>query len=132
MTIDDFRDELDGETGPVQAGLSKDEKNWAMAAHLSSLTSFIGIPWFLGPLIIYFVKKDDSTFVGDHAKEALNFGISVFIYSFVCLALVFVFFIGVALLGVLVVAAVVLNVMAGIKASEGKTYKYPFTIRLIS
>ena len=131
MTIDDIKDELDGETGPVQAGLSKDEKNWALAAHLSSLASFIGIPWFLGPLIIYFVKKDESTFVGDHAKEALNFGISVFIYFVVCLALMFVL-IGFLLAPILVIAAIVLNVMAGIKASEGKTYKYPFTIRLIS
>lgn len=126
-------DEVQGETGPAQEGLSKDEKTWGMIAHLSALSGWIGIPFggILGPLVVYFVKKDESPFVRDHAKEAMNFGISIFIYALVAALLILVF-IGMLLLPALIVVSIVLNIMAGLKANEGRTYKYPFTIRFIT
>jgi uncharacterized Tic20 family protein len=51
---------------------------------------------FIGPLVIYIVKKDESAFVADQAKEVLNFHISMLIYVIV------------AALGVLIVVGVVL------------------------
>ncbi len=133
MTIDDIKDELDGETGPAEAGVSKDEKTWGMVAHLAALSGWIGVPFgnILGPLVIYFVKKDESDFVRDHAKEGMNFGISVLIYSIVCIPLMFIL-IGFLLIAVVIIGSVVLNIIAGMKANEGRTYKYPYTIRLIS
>ena len=50
------------------AELTKDVTNIAMLAHL--LGVFTG---FLGPLIIWIVKKDDHEFINDQCKEALNF-----------------------------------------------------------
>ena len=56
-----------------------DTRTWAVAAHLSALLSlFVGFP-FVGPLVVYLVKRDDP-FVRRHAAEALNFNLSVFLY----------------------------------------------------
>src|SRR4029453_11198418 len=62
-----------------------DERTWGLLAHLSSLiASLLGGMTFLGPLIVWLIKKDQSPFVGDQAKEALNFQIAVLIVSLIC------------------------------------------------
>ena len=121
---------------------SAEERQWAMFAHLSALaggllTGAIG-GWgcFLGPLVIWLMKKDTMPFVADQAKEALNFNITV---AAVMLALfafgVLTLFIGFILAGpamvIVGVAALVLIIMAAIKANDGHAYRYPLTIRLV-
>lgn len=112
--------------------ISKDERMWAMLAHFSALLGFIGIPLanILAPLIIWQVKKEDMPFVALSAKECLNFQISVTIYSIICVLLVFVF-IGVPLIFAVGIAALVLTIIAGVKANDGVLYRYPMTIRFI-
>src|SRR5690606_33551559 len=68
---------------PAADAPSREERQWAMFAHLSALvggllTSAIG-GWgfFIGPLVIWLMKKDEMPFAGDQAKEALNFNITV-------------------------------------------------------
>ena len=112
---------LGTDTEPVISPAS-DEKTLAILSHI--LTLAVG---FLAPLIIYLVKKDGSSFVIQHAKESLNFQITIFIIMFV----LFITIIGILLMWVVGIAALVLVIMATIKASEGKLYKYPFSIRLI-
>ncbi len=129
----DLPDEVQGETGAAQEGLKSEEKTWGMIAHLSALSGWVGIPLggILGPLVVYFVKKDESPYVRDHAKEAMNFGISMAIYAVVAALLIFVV-IGLLLLPAVIVVSIVLNILAALKANEGRTYKYPFTIRFIT
>ena len=60
---------------PVAAGqgqVSKDARNMALLCHL--LAIFTG---FLGPLILWLLKKDDDSFIDEHGKEALNFQIAL-------------------------------------------------------
>lgn len=85
---------------------------------------------FLGPLVIWLVKKDTMPFAADQAKEALNFNITVMIAAAISWILMFVL-IGILLLVVLAVAWLVFTVIAAIKANEGVVYRYPFTLRLI-
>jgi uncharacterized Tic20 family protein len=101
---------------------TSDEKTMAILSHILSLFASI-----LAPLIIYLVKKDESAFVAAHAKESLNFQITVFI---VCIILV-ITIIGILLVWLIAIAALVLVILATIKASEGKLYKYPFSIKFI-
>ena len=121
---------------------SAEEKQWAMFAHLSALlggllTGAIG-GWgcFLGPLIIWLVKKDTMPFVNDQAKEALNFNITV-AAIFLVLWILTIMTLGIGLLltfplmVIVGIAALVLIVMAGIKANDGVAYRYPFAFRLI-
>ncbi len=128
---------------PPAAGTpSKEERQWAMFAHLSALaggllTSAIG-GWgfFIGPLVIWLMKKDEMPFVADQAKESLNFNITVSAIFLILLAMtILTLGIGILISGPLMlivgIAALVLIIMAAIKANEGIAYRYPLTIRLI-
>jgi uncharacterized protein len=121
---------------------SAEEKQWAMFAHLSVLlglllTSVFG-GWgsFLGPLIIWLIKKDTMPFAANHAKEALNFNIMVSVILFLLVVFTFVTFgLGVllAMPAALIIGlvALVLTIIAAIKANDGLDYRYPLTIRII-
>lgn len=101
---------------------TSDEKTLAILSHILTLVAPI-----LAPLIIYLIKKDESKFVTFHAKESLNFQITVMI---IVIGLV-ITIIGILVAWIVGLAALVFVIMATIKASEGKLYKYPFSIRLI-
>ncbi|WP_265468563.1 DUF4870 domain-containing protein [Arenimonas daejeonensis] len=111
--------------------MTQEQKTWGMLAHLSSLAGLI-IPLgnLIGPLIVWLVKKDTMPFVDDQGKEALNFNITVFIAAVVS-GLLTLILIGFLLLLVVGLGWLVLTIMAGIKANEGNSYRYPFTLRLI-
>jgi uncharacterized protein len=112
-------------------------RQWALFAHLSALAGTVVGLNFLGPLIIYLVKKDDP-FVADQAREALNFNLSVFLYVVVGAIAAFVLtfiLIGILLFPVLigmVIAWLVLVIIAAVKANSGEAYRYPLTIRFVS
>jgi len=101
---------------------TSDEKTMALLSHVLTL-----VAGFIAPLIIWLVKKDDSPFVAAHAKESLNFQITC---TIVCIVL-FITIIGILLIWVVGIVALILVIMATIKANEGKLYRYPFNIRLI-
>lgn len=108
-----------------------ESKNWATIAHFSALVMFIGIPSFVGPLVVWLMKKDQDEFVAMNAKEALNFNISFFLYAVVS-ALLIVVGVGLLLLPAVGVAWLVLVIIAGVKSSSGEYYTYPFTLRLVN
>ena len=115
---------------PVPAP-SREVRQWAMFCHLSALLG-IWVPFgsLIGPLILWQMKREMDPFVDDQRKEALNFQISVAIASAICLLLMVVV-IGFFLFGLLAIGALVLTIIAGVKANEGQVYRYPFTWRLI-
>jgi len=112
---------LGQEEVPLLAPTS-DEKTMALLAHV--LTLAVG---FIAPLVIYLIKKDESSFVAAHAKESLNFQITLFI----AIIILFVTVIGIVLAWIVGIMALILVIVATMKASEGKLYKYPLTLRLI-
>lgn len=121
---------------------SAEEKQWALFAHLSALLGGVltghlfGWGCFLGPLIIWLIKKDSMPFVNDQGKEALNFNITLAIIG-VALLVLSIMTLGIGLLlaipaGVVVgIGWLVFTIIAAIKASEGVAYRYPFSIRLV-
>ena len=113
--------------------LTRDERNWAMLSHLLALVGYLVIPFgnVAAPLIIYLMKKDESPFVADQARESLNFQISVCIYALISGVLILVL-IGLLLLPVVGVAGAILTIIASVKAANGEAYRYPLTIRLIN
>jgi uncharacterized Tic20 family protein len=107
-----------------------DEKTWGMLAHLSALiAALFGFP-FLGPLIVMLTKGKESAWVDQHAKEALNFQITVTIALWVAAASIFCL-VGLVLTPLVGLAALVLTILAGIKANNGEMYRYPATMRLV-
>jgi len=113
--------------------VTREERNWAMLSHLLALVGYFVIPFgnIIAPLIVYFMKKDESPFVADQARESLNFQISLLIYAVVSGVLVLIL-IGFLLLGVIWVGGVVMTIIASVKAANGEAYRYPLTLRLIS
>jgi uncharacterized Tic20 family protein len=114
---------------------SKQERNWAMVAHLSAFTYyFTGLGIILGPLIVWLGKRDGNPFVDDQGKEALNFQISILVYyaaAFLMCITVILAVIGIPLLIGLHVFLVVCMIIAAIKASDGIAFRYPACIRWI-
>ncbi len=101
---------------------TSDERTMAILSHILNIVAPI-----LAPLIIYLVKKDESSYVAWHARESLNFQITVVL---VCILLI-ISVIGLLVVWAVGIAALILVIIATIRASEGKLYKYPFTWRLI-
>lgn len=107
------------------ANVSSDERTMAILVHVLSVFF-----WIFPGLIIYLLKKDESPYVSEHAKEAMNFQISVTIYCIIGIIL------SLLIIGIFVLIAVglmnlILCIIATIKASDNVLYRYPFTIRLI-
>jgi len=122
---------------PTPTAGASDSRQMAMFAHLSAiLTSFIGLP-FLGPLVMWLVKKDQDPYVGEHAREALNFSITFSVVSYIGVVvgtILSFILIGIPILlavGLYVIAALVLAIVAGIKANNGEHYRYPLSFRLV-
>lgn len=120
-----------------------EQRQWAMFAHLSALlggilTGVFGGGWgcFIGPLIIWLLKKDTMPFVDDQAKEALNFNITVAI-AFLALLVLTVLTLGIGMILtiplwiIIGIFWLVFTIIAGIKANDGERYRYPFALRLI-
>ncbi|MGF6397744.1 putative Tic20 family protein [Pseudomonas frederiksbergensis] len=84
----------------------------------------------IGPLILWQMKRESDPFIDAQGKEALNFQITVAIASAICFLLMVVI-IGFFLFGLVAIGALVLTIIAGVKANEGFPYRYPFTWRLI-
>ena len=74
--------------------LDNHQRNIATFVHLSTFSRFI-IPFgnFIGPLILWITNKEKSEFVDAHGKAALNFQISILLYSLVFGAISIPFFI---------------------------------------
>ena len=121
------------ETPGGDAFVSKEDRTLGMAAHLVpaivQLLSGGTLGWVV-PLVIYFVKKDESEFVTAHAKESLNLQITTFLLAIIGVILVIIC-VGIPFLIALAIYEIVFGVIAGIQAYDGKPYRYPFCVRLI-
>jgi hypothetical protein len=102
--------------------VSQDAKNMAMLCHLLGLLTN-----FIGPLILWLVKKDDDPFIDKQGKEALNFQITVAI----AIAVLGVTCIALWLIPVVYVLDLVFSIIACVKSSKGEDYRYPVSIRLV-
>ncbi len=124
------------------SGISKEERQWGMFAHLSALAGgllssmFGGWGVFIGPLVVWLIKKEEMPFVNDQGKEALNFNITVAAIFFILFVMT-IFTLGIGVILTLPIGLVVgcgwlvFTIIAGIRANEGTAYRYPFTVRLI-
>jgi uncharacterized Tic20 family protein len=132
------------------------ERHWAGMAHLSALLLALLTSWAAGvagvaaALAIWLVTRDESPFIAAHAREALNFTLSMLLYACaagvlaVVLVGVSVLTLGIGLIltvpaGVLLVLAVaaiavmwlVCSIIATVRAFNGEPYRYPLSLRLV-
>jgi hypothetical protein len=102
-----------------------------MAAHLGSLvTAWFALGLF-APLLVLLVKGNESAFVREHSVESLNFQINAFVWTVLFGLLIFVGM-GLVLLPLYGMFYVACLVVATVRASNGRGYRYPLTLRLVS
>ncbi|MBI1901376.1 MAG: DUF4870 domain-containing protein [Planctomycetia bacterium] len=120
-------------TTPPPGTIDAESKQMAMLAHL--LGALVG---FIGPLIIWLIKKDKSPFVDYHGKEALNFSLTLLIgylitsVAYVGISMVTCGFGAFLPLPLVVwIFQIVFGIIACLKANNGEYYRYPICIRMI-
>jgi uncharacterized protein len=123
------------------SGRSSDSRNWALMGHLSAFVGALVAMAFVGPLVVWLIRKDADEFSARHAVEALNFNLTLLLAIVVggiaavplTLLTVGLILIPFALLAAAIgVAWVVLTIVAAVKAADGQDYRYPLTIRFVS
>jgi uncharacterized Tic20 family protein len=116
---------------PFEPAPHQDSKTMGMLAHLLGI--FTG---WVGPLIIWLIKREQSPFVNDQGKEALNWQLTIFIpyfvlivarcflpFGFGCVASILVF--------AIFIVNLIFSILGAVAASKGLAYRYPFTLGLI-
>jgi hypothetical protein len=150
MTNTEFLSDASRDTGVETAaqnadasvGPSASDRQMAAVAHLAALLAALATSWFagvagtIGALIVWFAVRDRSAFAAEHARETLNFNLSMFIYA-VATVIVVIFTLGLGLVVaiplwiVLALAWIVCTIVAAFRAYDGQSYRYPFTIRFV-
>ena len=117
---------------------AQESRYWAIGAHLSALVGgFLGgVPAFLGPLVVWLVRKDVDPYAAAHGRAALNFNLSVLVYAAALIvATIVTFGVGVVLTVpaglALAVGWLVLSIVGMVKAANDKIYRYPLTIPFV-
>jgi len=118
------------EPGQTDREMNRDARMWAMICHLAALAIFVMplIGLVIGPLVIWLIKKEQYPFVDEQGKQAVNFQISMLIYSAVGGLLVLACGIGVIVVGVVGILNLVFMIIAAIKANDGYHYRYPYPL----
>ncbi|MGB5942621.1 MAG: DUF4870 domain-containing protein [Leeuwenhoekiella sp.] len=110
----------------------REDRSLLAVAHLSQLLDLItGIGGFIVPLILWLTQKDKVLQMDEHGKSILNFQISLFLYSIVCIPLILLLGIGILGLIVIGILALVFPIINAIKASNGEPLYYPLNIQFI-
>jgi uncharacterized protein len=130
-------------TGVQTLSPSLTDRQWAAAAHAAALLAALLTSWIAGvagavaALAIWMLVRDKYAFASEHAKEAVNFNLSMFIYA-ALLTLLVIFTLGIGLIvalpmwGILALVWIVCTLIAAVKAYDGQPYRYPLTIRMFS
>lgn len=114
-----------GTTQSPVTPVTESERILGILAHVLTL-----VAWFFAPLIIYLLKKDESEYVRDHARESMNFQLTI-IVAYLLAGILTIVFIGFFFLLLIAVMQVILVIVATVKAADSQLYRYPYTIKFI-
>lgn len=109
----------------VVGELTKDDKLMATLAHILGLFTHI-----IAPLIIFLLKKDESEFIAENSKEALNFQLTMLIGWFIGAFTAWII-IGLFIMLLVVIFELIFCIQAAMAAHNGNIYKYPISFRFI-
>ncbi|MFS0674719.1 DUF4870 domain-containing protein [Ornithinibacillus sp. 179-J 7C1 HS] len=104
---------------------TEDDRLFAMLLYILSFPFPV-----LGPLLIWLIKRDNSAFVDFHGKEYFNFIISFTIYTIIS-SILMIILIGFLLAFIVGITAIILTIIAAVKAYQGETFRIPLVIRFI-
>lgn len=125
----------------VATGLSEGNRSYAAWCHFgptiaaASVIFSSGVTFIIPPLValaLWQIKNDESAFIDDQGKEALNFQISLVLLALILIPItIFTCGIGGVLYIGLPVLAIVGGIMGGVAASKGQYFRYPMCFRVV-
>lgn len=112
---------------------TSDERTYALFMHLTLLAHVaLSLLAIIAPVIMWNIKKDESPFLDDHGREAVNFQISLVIYSLLLIPIgLITCSVGFFLYIPLYILAIIGMVQAAVAANRGEFYRYPMTLRFL-
>jgi uncharacterized Tic20 family protein len=113
----------------AQTQQSSSDRLWSVFCHLSYFVGFALLS-FIFPLVVYLVMRFESAYATHHAREALNFHLSLLVYFIFCIPLCLIL-VGIPMMILVGLTGVVCSIVAAVKASKGVYYEYPFSIRFV-
>jgi uncharacterized protein len=108
-----------------------EQRSHAALSHALVLLGFV-VPManIIAPLIFLLNDKSTGGFVRAHARESLNFQITMLIASVVIVPLCFVL-VGIPLLCAQFIFELIVVIKAAMAANDGKSYQYPLNLRFL-
>lgn len=101
---------------------NQEDRFMAMLIYLLSFATNI-----IGPLIIWIIKRETSSFVDRIGKDYFNFMISYMLW-FLISGFLSIILIGIPIFMILAVLSFIFTIIGAIKAYEGETYLPPLSI----
>lgn len=128
-----------GYPSPARGGsVDADDRTWMILAHLSApIAAVVSLGWlsFLGPLLIWVLRKDSSPPVRQVAAGAFNFNVSFWLANIIAWIMFFtVILIPVAIV-IWVIAwpvAAIYHILGAVRAARGQVQRYPFQLPILS
>ena len=117
---------------PLANAISQEDRTLAMVCHLLGI-----LTGFIGPLVLWLVKKDSSAFVDHHGREALNFQLTILIVmlflgiSAMILIFIFIGFLLFPVMAIVGILALVAEIIAAVAAQNGEWHRYPVCFRFV-
>ena len=105
--------------------VSQNEKTMTMLIWITSI--FTG---FIGPLVIWMMKKDESEYINQQGRNYFNYAISYSIYAIVSMVLMMVL-IGYLTIFVIIIAEIIYTILALVSSNKGEDYVVPFSIEIL-
>jgi uncharacterized protein len=136
----------------------KDARTWSAIIHLGGLAGMIihiGFANLIGVLVLWLIKRNESAFVDEQGKEAVNFQIMISILFIILGIISGIFFLGrIAIhwynwnsftwhwhnyslwemggaFGLVQLFNLIFCIVAAIRAGRGEHYRYPISLRLV-
>ena len=102
-----------------------------MILHFSQLAGFV-VPFagLVVPILIWQIKKEEMPEIDEHGKIVVNWIISELIYFVISTILIFLV-VGIFLVIALGIIGIIFPIIGGIKANEGKAWKYPLSFKFL-
>ncbi len=110
----------------------KEDRQTLMLTHLSQLLNYItGFGGLIVPLVLWTTNRDKIYQMDQQGKSIINFQLSMMIYAFICIPLIFL--LGMGILGLIVVGIVslIFPIINAVKVNNGETPNYPMTIEFL-
>ncbi len=116
----------------IEKGIMKEDRQTLMLTHLSQLLNYItGFGGLIVPLVLWTTNRDKIHQMNEQGKSIINFQLSMMIYAFICVPLIFL--LGLGILGLIAVGIVslIFPIINAVKVNNGETPNYPMTIEFL-